>query len=280
MNNTSTTFALGELRCLAVADGTKNYPLKNFFANVPLAQVEEALRQRGQPVDVITTPYTYLIVDAGTHRTLVDMGAGELGPRTGRLVDNMRAAGIDPASIDNVIITHAHPDHIGGALTDEGQPTYANAQVYIHKDEWDFWHSGRATTKAPHFVGFARQQLAGLQERIHLIDRGGEISPGISVLEAPGHTPGHMVVSVSSEGKRLLYTSDVVLHPLHLEHPEWSSVYDILPEQASISKRRIYDLAAGEGVLVMGQHFAPFPSIGRVAKTHSGWRWQPVAMLP
>ena len=87
-------FPLGEFECVSLSDGSLDYPLKSFFANVPLEQVEEALRRRDLPTDYITTPYTYLYVDTGAHRVLVDMGAGHLGPRTGKLVENMQAAGI------------------------------------------------------------------------------------------------------------------------------------------------------------------------------------------
>lgn len=277
MKVTNHRFELGDFECVAVADGSHDYPLKSFFANVPLAQVEAALRRRDQPIDVITTPYTYLVVDTGEHRVLVDMGAGKLGPKTGHLADNLRAADITPESIDTVVITHAHPDHIGGALDDQGRPMYPNAQVYLWKGEWEFWTSERAFAKAPkHFVEAARHSLMPLQDRLHLVDEEGDVVPGIGVLAAPGHTPGHIVVSVSSGTARLLYTSDVVLHPLHLEHPAWTPVYDVMPEQAAASKRRIFDLAAKEGVLVQGQHFHPFPSVGKVEKTSNGWRWQPI----
>ena len=120
MSNGSYRFKLGDFECVSLSDGSLDYPLHNFFANVPTADVEAALRQRDLPTDYITTPYTYLYVDTGAHRVLVDMGAGHLGPRTGRLLQNMEAAGIAPAHIDTVVITHAHPDHIGGTLGQVG----------------------------------------------------------------------------------------------------------------------------------------------------------------
>jgi glyoxylase-like metal-dependent hydrolase (beta-lactamase superfamily II) len=271
-------FSLGEFECASLSDGSLDYPLKNVYANVPIEQVEEALRQHSMPVEYITTPYTYLYVKAGEHRLLVDMGAGDLGPRTGNLVQNMRAAGIDPSEIDAVAITHAHPDHIGGALDERGQLVYPNARYYICGQEWDFWFSERAEVKTPeYFVTCARTNLDPLRERVIVLEGEGEILPGISVLFCPGHTPGHMAVSVSSDGERLLYIGDAVLQPLHLEHPDWVSIYDILPGQADQSKRRVCDLAAEERCWVMGQHFPPFPSLGHIVKRGQWWEWRPIA---
>ena len=272
-------FQVGNFECVSLSDGSLDYPLKNMFANVPIEQVEEALRQHNMPIEYITTPYTYLYVNTGAHRLLVDMGAGDLSPHTGRLVQSMRAAGIDPGEIDSVAITHAHPDHIGGTLDKGGQLVYPNAHYYICRDEWAFWFSERAEAKTPeYFVTCARSNLEPLRERVSLLKEEGEILPGIGVLFCPGHTPGHMAVSVSSQGERLLYIGDTVLQPMHLEHPDWLSIYDILPEQAEPSKQRIFDLAAEEGAWVIGQHFPPFPSLGHVVKRGAGWEWQPVEL--
>ena len=277
MEITSYRFKLGAFDCLAVADGTHDYPLKSFFANTPLAQAEAALRERRQPVDYIRTPYTNLYVDTGAHRVLVDMGAGSLLPSTGRLPGNLRAAGVEPREIDAILITHAHPDHVGGTLDEAGDPIYPNARYYIWKGEWNFWTSDVAFEKVPEmFVSVARTQLQPVLDQLVLLEREGEVMPGISILSAPGHTPGHTVISFESGGERLLYISDTVLHPLHLEHPGWTPIYDIHPDQAEASKRRIFDMAAEEGALVLGQHFAPFPSIGRVSKAGEGWRWVPI----
>lgn len=273
-------FQLGDYECLALSDGDWDYPLKNLFASVPLEEVQEALRERGLPIDYVTTPYSYLCANTGEHQVLVDMGAGDyLAPRTGKLLQSMGAAGIDPAEIDTVIITHAHPDHIGGALDDGGRPVYGNARYYISADEWHFWFSGASVAKAPErFVRFARKFLKPLRDRTNLVEGQAEIVPGVRVIPAPGHTPGHIVVELTAADQSLMYIGDTVIHPLHLEHPKWHPIYDILPEEAAASKHRIFDRAAARGALVMGQHFPPFPSLGTVVKKDVGWQWQPIVV--
>ena len=277
MSTDSYRFKLGDFECVSLGDGSLDYPLENFFANVPIEEIQDALRKHNLPIDHITTPYTYLYVDTGKHQVLVDMGAGDLGPRTGRLLENIQAAGIDPAEIDTVLITHAHPDHIGGTLDDAGAPVYSNAHYHIWREEWDFWFSEEAPKKTPEmFVTVARKNLEPIQDQVTLVDDESEVVPGIGVIPAPGHTPGHIVASISSGDEQLLYIGDTVLHPLHLEHPDWTPIYDIVPEQAAASKRRIFDGAAAEEVLVIGQHFPPFPSLGHVIRKGDAWQWQPI----
>lgn len=273
-------FKLGELECVSLSDGCWDYPLESFFANVSVEQIQEALTRGGLPTNLITTPYTHLYIHTGLHQVLVDMGAGDLlAPKTGRLLHNMNAAGIEPAQIGTVVITHAHPDHIGGALDGNGKPTYAKASFYISKDEWSFWFSEVSRAKAGNeFVRVARRNLEPIRDRVNLVEGESEILPGIHLIPAPGHTPGHVVVSVSSGNQQLLYTGDAVLHPLHLEYPDWRPIYDLLPGEAAASKRRIFDRAAAEKALVMGQHFAPFPALGTVTKNGAGWRWQPIKL--
>lgn len=284
-------FPLGTFSCIALSDGALNYDLHSFFANVDREEVATVLRRDGLPDDRIMTPYTCLFVDTGEHRVLIDTGAGNLGEAvskmfpdidhsttiTGLLHRNLRDARIDPATIDTIIITHAHPDHVGGTLDESGSLLYPGARYAVSRAEWEFWFSDEAAERAPApFVATARRNLEAMQGNLTLVDDGDVIVPGIRVMSTPGHTPGHIALEISSGEHSLLHVSDVVLHPLHLEHPDWLPVFDMLPAEAETSKRRTFDRATEQGVLVFGHHFPPFPNLGHVRKEGDGWRWEPV----
>ena len=134
-------FKVGAFHCLAVSDGTFVYPPAGVFANAGKEEYEGALSARHLPLDEIKTPYVCLYLDTRAHRVLVDTGAGKLAPTTGQLVKNLRSQGIDPGTIDTVIVSHAHPDHIGSNLDSNGNLTFPNARYVISRDEWDFWTS-------------------------------------------------------------------------------------------------------------------------------------------
>lgn len=146
---------------------------------------------------------------------------------------------------------------------------------------WDFWFSEDSMDQVPKwFVRLARKSLESLHDQVSLLEGESEVMPGIRVIPAPGHTPGHVVVSVSSGAERLLYIGDTATHILHLEHPDWRPGYDILPDLAVVSSRQIFDLAADQQVLVVGTHSYPFPSLGTVAKQGEGWRWNSIEAAP
>jgi glyoxylase-like metal-dependent hydrolase (beta-lactamase superfamily II) len=286
-------FKVGAFECIAVSDGTLTYapptfppPAALLFGNAPRELLEQTLRQHNiQPEQWLEwiSPYICLLVNTGEHQVLVDTGADGLDPNTGRLLQNLQAEGIAPEDIDTVILTHCHPDHIGGNTLDEGKLAFPNARYALWKNEWDFWTSEQAEVKLDEHVRevllrISRKNLPPIQDWLDLIEREREILPGIQAIAAPGHTPGHMALGISSGGEQLLYISDTVLHPIHLAQPEWCAAVDFAPDQVVATRRRILNRAAAEKALVLAFHF-PFPGLGHIVQKGDGWEWQPIATM-
>ena len=152
----------------------------------------------------------------------------------------------------------------------------------MSKVEWQFWTSGPdlSPLQIPDMfkeiiLDCARRNLPPIEGQLDLIDRGAEIAPGIQAVEAPGHTPGHTVIAVSSGGDELLYVSDAVIHPIHLAHPDWHPAFDYDPDQTVATGRQLMQRAAATGATVFATHF-PAPGLGRVVPRGDAWDWQQV----
>lgn len=277
------------MECMAVSDGGLTYappmfppPATILFGNAPAEALAQVLGEHEIQLEKWTewtSPYTCLVIRGAGHLVLVDTGAGSLAPSTGRLVRNLGSAQIAPGDIDTIILTHAHPDHTGGNIDSQGKLTFPNARYVMWKSEWDFWTSDQAAQKLGEhgqmMVAFAQRTLPPIRDRLDLVDHETEIMPGIRAVAAPGHTPGHMALTISSGEQQLLCISDTVLHPIHLERPEWYAVVDFAPEQVVSTRRRLLNEATIGKALVLAFHF-PFPALGHVVPKGSGWQWQPI----
>lgn len=276
-------FQVGSICCTVLSDGYYSFPTPWVFPNADPDELAWALDKRRLPQESVLSPYTCLLIETGRHVVLVDTGGGGSLPTTGALVARLEVAGIRPRDVDTVVLTHAHPDHIGGTLNSTGRPAFPNARYVLSELEWDFWTTGRAELRdlrLPKDVKgtmefTARRCLGALRFQVEPIDGEGEIVPGVRAIPAPGHTPGHLAILLSSEGQNLLNVGDAAVHPLHLEHPAWENGFDLSGGIAIATRRELVERAASEKMHLMAFHF-PFPSVGRVSKLPGGgWEWSP-----
>jgi glyoxylase-like metal-dependent hydrolase (beta-lactamase superfamily II) len=220
-----------------------------------------------------------LVVDTGEHVVLIDTG-------TGNICAGLQAAGIDPASIDTVILSHAHPDHIGGVLEESGQLRFTHARHILPRVEWDFWTSNPSLgellvpdEQKEWFRSVADRVLPTLRGRFDLAEFGQEVVPGLTLLAAVGHTPGQAAVMVNANGQRLLYVADAITHAgLQFPHIEWVGPVDNWPAHSVRTRRHLLARAVENDALIMAAHFT-FPGIGRVsADEQTGkWNWHPLS---
>jgi glyoxylase-like metal-dependent hydrolase (beta-lactamase superfamily II) len=230
-------------------------------------------------------PFIPTIVNTGKQLILFDTGNGALRREheqlrnrsvDGHLVERLGQAGYKPGDVDVVVITHGHPDHIGG-LTEGGKPVFANARYVFGAAEFDFWKRGENVREARKFNRELFVKIAvPLADRASFIKPGDEIAPGIRAVDVSGHSPGMMAYHVESQGKRLLIWADTCGHyVVSFQRPEWHLDVDDDKEKAAATRKRMLDMAATERPFVAGFHM-PFPGLGLVEKAASGYRWVPV----
>jgi glyoxylase-like metal-dependent hydrolase (beta-lactamase superfamily II) len=259
-------FNVGRFACTVIADEEwqRDDPLKVGFANATVEEEAAAIQTytaaTGDAAD--SGSMNVLVIETGDHRVLVDTGNG------GRLLDLLAEAGIERASIDTVILTHGHGDHILGNTDAEGKPAFTNARYVISAPEWEHWTTQPSDDHRTNLLG-----IADRFEQIPLEDEGIEIVAGVRALPAPGHTPGMLALLIESDGERLLHVADAYHHPIELPKPEWYFSFDDDPEQTVATRRRLHDLAAREGIPVMTYHLR-FPGIGHVVADGDVWQWE------
>lgn len=220
------------------------------------------------------------LINAAGRLTLIDTGARGSGPNVGRLVENLAAAGVRPDDIDDIIITHAHSDHAGGLLDDAGMRVFPRANIRISREDMDFWYDDTkkdAMPKKAMMFDLARKFLDPYRNngQIKTFRLGEDIGNGMSSVNLAGHTPGHSGIRVSDGRDQMLIWADIVHVPaLQFAHPEQSIGYDIDPDAARTTRKKIFDEVATDKIRVAGMHLC-FPAVGHVAKRGDGYEFVP-----
>jgi glyoxylase-like metal-dependent hydrolase (beta-lactamase superfamily II) len=274
-------FRLGAFEITNLLDGVsqRDGPHPLFGADQPVEAVQRLAGANHLPPDRFENSYTPTIVNTGRELVLFDTGNGasRRSAGVGHLRPLLEGAGYAPEDIDVVVITHCHPDHIGGLLED-GRPAFPRARVVFGEIEFDFWRRGE-------HIPDSRKETRDLFMRIALpfadeatfLSPDREVVPGIHSVEAFGHSAGHMAYHVESEGHRLLLWADVTNHYVaSLQRPHWHVRVDDDKEKAIATRRRILEMVATERLWAIGYHM-PFPAIGSVERTEDGYRWLPVS---
>jgi glyoxylase-like metal-dependent hydrolase (beta-lactamase superfamily II) len=276
------SYSVGAYTIRIINDGPYTVPAPFLAINAPPQELAAVLDEIGASMEAIDSRSLIMLIETADQRILVDTGFAGGAPETGQLFPALEAEGIALEEIDIVFLTHLHADHYGGALNAAGEPMFPNARYLINRQEREFWDAEPSLAELPLTDDFrqlfregAKRTITGLGDRLEEIAPTDEIAPGIQVLEAYGHTPGHLAFEIRSEGEALLHIVDAAGHPvLHLEHPDWFLAPDNWPAFELMTRRALLSRAAEEGLLVQTYHF-PFPGVGHVTAEGDGWLWEP-----
>jgi glyoxylase-like metal-dependent hydrolase (beta-lactamase superfamily II) len=285
-------YKVGSFECTSINDGARSFPMPDaFVTNVPKEDALAAAEAAYMPKGMVTVPFNPQLINTGSKLILIDCGNGiaALEPTkgaAGRTLQNLAAAGIDPKSIDVVLMSHLHPDHTNGIRALDGSMAFPNAEIMVPAKDWDFWMSEENAAKAQssemmkNYFANVKKVYAGIESKVTRYDWGKEVAPGITSIAAPGHTPGHTAFAIASGNSKILIQSDVTNIPeLFLHNPDWHVVYDVDPDVAQATRHEFYDMASAEKAMVVGFHFT-FPSIGHVEKDGTKYRLVPIAWNP
>ncbi|MET0867552.1 MAG: MBL fold metallo-hydrolase [Pseudorhodoplanes sp.] len=277
-------FKVGAFEATVISDGLLSLgaPQDGIFDGVSKADLTKVLNDNYLPSDALEMDENTLLVNTGDRLVLFDTGDGGskmFGPKSGRQLANLKAAGIDPKDVDAVILTHAHPDHCWG-LVAAGAPVFPNAQIYMSQADFDFW-TDEAKLKIDAMRGFiegTRAQLLPNRNRIVWVKDGQEVVPGIQAMTAPGHTVGHTVFVITSQGKTLLNSGDIAHHHLvSTRMPRAAFTYDTDGAQGVASRLKVFDMLASQRMPLVSYHF-PWPGLGYIGRDGDAYRYFPASM--
>jgi glyoxylase-like metal-dependent hydrolase (beta-lactamase superfamily II) len=285
-------YKVGDYECTSINDGARSFPMPNsFVTNVPKEQALAAAEAAYMPAGMVTVPFNPQLINTGSKLILIDSGNGVANfeptkGAVGRTLQNLAAAGVDPKSIDIVLLSHLHPDHTNGIRDKDGGLAFPSAEIMVPAKDWEFWTSDENAAKAQsnemmkNYFANVKKTFAGIESKVTKYEWGKEVAPGITSIATPGHTPGHTSFAVASGNSKILIQSDVTNIPeFFLRNPDWHVAYDVDGDLAQATRHKFYDMAAAEKATVVGFHFT-FPSIGHVEKDGNGYRLIPAAWNP
>ncbi|MCR6630047.1 MAG: MBL fold metallo-hydrolase [Magnetospirillum sp.] len=278
-------FALAGMEVTALFDGTVDLAPK-LLSGASAKDIDALLARMFVPKGVQTAVNAFL-VHTGQNLVLADTGTAKaFGPGLGYMLDNLRAAGYDPAAVDTVLLTHLHPDHVNGLLAADGKPAFPNAVIRVAKAEADYWLSEEVAAKAPAdvqpFFAMARTAVAPYMAagRFKTFLPGEAVLPGVASVPAEGHTPGHAGYLFTAGDQSLLVWGDIVhSHAVQFARPEVAIEFDVDKKRAVATRKRLLADAASRKLWVAGAHL-PFPGIGHVRAESKGYAWVPVEYGP
>ena len=272
--------SVGDFEVTALSDGTVDLPVDKLLKESP-AKIDKALAKSFLKTPLETSVNGYL-VNTGAKLILIDTGAGSLfGPTLGKLVANLKAAGYTPEQVDEIYITHLHPDHVGG-LSAGGALVFPNAKIRADKRDSDYWLSEANLAKAPEDAkGFFQGAVASLSPYVKTnqfqpFDGSTELSPGVRALSSYGHTAGHTSYVIESKGQRLIVLGDLIhVAAVQLDDPTVTIGFDSNPKEAAAARSKVFGLAIREGDLVGAAHIQ-FPGLGHLRAAGAKYQWIPV----
>lgn len=270
-------FRVGDIEVIQMYDGIweKAHDAK-FIRNASLDQTKAALKAGGLTDAHVPIPFTVTAVRIGGRLVLFDSGTGaQLMPTAGNIARNnlWQAAGIDPANVETIIITHFHPDHITGLMAkDTNAPIFPKAQIHVPAAEYRFWTS-------PTPQGAPADRIRAVfpgWKNIRQFEGDVEVVPGVRAINSNGHTPGHTSYHLASGNQQLMVLGDVTnIRALNMTNPGWHLIFDVDPNLAEANRRKVFDRVVADKVTVTGYHWG-FPGAGTVAKQGNGYALVPV----
>jgi glyoxylase-like metal-dependent hydrolase (beta-lactamase superfamily II) len=284
-------YKVGSFEITVVTDGGNVGKLADaYVANADRAAVNAALEADFLQKDTVRGAFTPVVVNTGSKLVAIDTGLGlgmfaQSKGAVGQYHGNLKAAGIDVAQVDTVIISHYHGDHINGLVGADNKPMFPNAEIMVPAVEHAFWTDEANTSKAPEVArgqfGNVKRVMGALGNKVTRYEAGKELVPGITAIASPGHTPGHTSHMIASGNSKVLVQADITAGAasIFVRNPDWQFMFDTDKPQAVATRKKLYDMAAAEKVIVQGYHFA-FPSAAYVEKSGNGYRLVPVPWNP